>query len=59
MTFIVKRDGHEVCRFRAAKIVRQRFTLTAFSADGKLIGSFFTSTTKDLSIEQVEEPKNE
>lgn len=53
MTFRILRDGKEVARIRAAKITRQRWTLTAHDASGKLVGSLFCSTTKDITIEEV------
>jgi hypothetical protein len=54
MTFVIKRDGKEVSRFRAAKITRGgKFAFTMFDASGKLIGSFFLTTEKSLEIEEV------
>ena len=54
MTFRILRDGKEIARFRAAKITRgSKFAFTMFDASGKLIGSFFMTTTKDLIVEEV------
>ena len=59
MTFRILRDGREVARFRSATITRGgKFAFTMFDAAGKLVGSFFMTTTKDLTIEEVQSGPN-